>query len=84
MESITVVMLPNMVVMLPFKVVMLPGFVVMEPANALEASTTVSNEVQRIDLMLFISFLLVNRAFAGVVGVDWGSALESSLVEPNR
>lgn len=75
MESIAVVMLPNKVVMLPFRVVMLPGFVVMEPANAVEASATVSSEVQRIDLMRFISFLLVNRAFAGVVGFDWGLCL---------
>jgi hypothetical protein len=83
MDSIAVVILPNMVVMLPGLVVMLPGvvvmlpgFVVMEPANAVEASAIVSNEMQRIDWRRFISFLLVNRAFAGVwLGSTWGLCL---------
>jgi hypothetical protein len=64
-------------------VVMLPlAKVVMLPANALEAVAIVSNEAQRIDWNRFIVFLLVNRAFTGVVGLNRGCSGKPPLLGP--
>jgi hypothetical protein len=79
-------MLPfRKVVMLPLSetVVMLPLLsVVMLPANALEVIANVSNEAQRIDWNRFIVFLLVNRAFTGVVGLNRGCSGKLPLLGP--
>jgi len=70
-------MLPaGRVVMLPF------ANVVMLPANALEAVAKVSNEAQRIDWNRFMVFLLVNRAFTGVVGLNRGCSGKPPLLGP--